>query len=70
MIDVWNCHAYANFLQAYNGDLQRVYEKVFSAEERGIIARTPRAEEKLKEALLAKLKKCCIEWITKECKRD
>jgi hypothetical protein len=67
MIDAWQCPSYAEFLHGYHGDLDAIYRRVFGAAERDIIARTPKAEEKLRAALLAKIQRCCIEMITKEC---
>jgi hypothetical protein len=67
MIEAWNCPAYAEFLHGYNGDLDAIYRRVFGAAERDIIARTPKAEEKLRAVLLARIQRCCREMITKEC---
>jgi hypothetical protein len=44
-------------------------KQVFKADERKIIATVPKAEEKLKEAILAKIQKCCVEMITGECSK-
>ncbi len=51
-----------------NGDLDRVYDRVFYATDKSVMRETPEIRDQLKQAILAKIPECCRKKLTTECK--
>jgi hypothetical protein len=68
-IDEWAAHCQlVNYYDTANGDLDKVYDRIFTEKEKeGIMRETPEMKARLKQALLAKIEECCLKMLKVQC---
>jgi hypothetical protein len=68
-IDDWSksCQV-ATLYESYDGDLDRIYNRLFNEKDRkDTIRETPEMRERLKQYLHAKIKECCLKMLKTQC---